>query len=157
MEVLTRPQFTPVLPPTATPKVQRQPAADLPGPRVLVFGSAAIDVTCHSTSSTAMRSTTPGTVRLTPGGVGRNIAESATCHLAPHSVRMVAGHGPDAFGSVLKAEMESSGMRTDGLVCFDDARTAVCSLVLEKEGDLVAGVADMEVAERLTDELVSQP
>jgi pseudouridine-5'-phosphate glycosidase/pseudouridine kinase len=68
---------------------------------------------------------------------------------------MVAGYGSDSFGSVLKAEMAAGGMRTDGLVCVDGARTAVCSLVLEKEGDLVAGVADMEVAECLSEELVS--
>lgn len=102
-----------------------------------------------------MRSTTPGTVRLTPGGVGRNIAESATQLLPPGSVRMVAGYGADAFGSVLQTEMAAGGMRVDGLVEIPNARTAVCSLVLEKEGDLVAGVADMEVVEQLGEKLAS--
>lgn len=45
-------------------------------------------------------------------------------------------------------------MRADGLVGKEGRNTSVCSLTLEKDGDLVAGVADMGIVETLTEEFV---
>jgi hypothetical protein len=61
--------------------------------------------------------------------------------------------GVDGFGKVLKLEMESSGLRVDGLVELE-GRTAGCTLSLGMEGDLNDGVADMSIIEGLTPELV---
>ncbi|ORY29537.1 Indigoidine synthase A like protein-domain-containing protein [Naematelia encephala] len=139
-------------------------ATSLPDPTVIVFGSAAIDITSTSTTPLSPRSTTPGTIHLSPGGVGRNIAEAAQNLLAPSSVQMVSLLGrsessasePDGFGKLLTIESEQSGLRTDGLVFGPQgSRTAACSLSLEGNGDLVAGVADMGIIETMTPELVT--
>jgi len=138
------------------------PTTDLPPPRVIVFGSAAMDLTSHSSQPLSPRSTTPGSIYLTPGGVGRNIAEAAQNLLPPKSVMLVSALGtdapnvPDAVGKMLLLEMVQTGMRTDGLIQLDGERSAACSLVLEGEGDLVNGVADMSIVERLTEDLVSE-
>jgi hypothetical protein len=63
---------------------------------------------------------------------------------------------PDGFGKVLLADMESVGMRTDGLVQSQRASTAACTLTLEPDGDLVAGVADMGIVETMGSEVVSE-
>jgi pseudouridine-5'-phosphate glycosidase/pseudouridine kinase len=59
---------------------------------------------------------------------------------------------PDTFGTILQAEMNSSGMRTDGLIPREagSASTAVCNLILGNDGGLIAGVADMDIAETIT-------
>jgi pseudouridine-5'-phosphate glycosidase/pseudouridine kinase len=95
--------------------------------------------------------------------VGRNIAEAAQSLLPTHAVQLVSLIGvsvedgtPDGFGKVLLAEMESAGMRTDGLVqSGGGASTAACTLALEPDGDLVAGVADMGIVETMGSEVVS--
>ena len=139
----------------------------LPSPSVLVFGSAAIDLTSSSLLPLSPRSTTPGSIYLSPGGVGRNIAEAAQNLLPPSSVQLVSVIGrqnpatdvaePDGLGKLLISELLDCGMRTDGLVMSDVAgkSTAACSLTLERDGDLVAGVADMGIIQTMTSEMVS--
>lgn len=63
-------------------------------------------------------------------------------------VMLIAPRGRDAFGRVLEGEMEGLGLRADGLV-WGEGRTAVCSLVLDGQGSLEGGVADMEIVENL--------
>lgn len=127
-------------------------------PTVQVFGSAAIDITTRPSIPLRPRTTTPGSILLTPGGVGRNIAEAAQNLLPSGSVQLVStigssSEGVDGFGKVLKLEMEGSGMRVDGLIEMD-GRTAGCTLSLGMEGDLNDGVADMGIIEGLTPDLV---
>lgn len=114
--------------------------------------------------------TTPGTIRLTPGGVGRNIAEATQNLMKRGAVQLVSTIGADAdtemgksksgtdvdgFGKVLMLEMGSSGLRTDGLEVKVGERTAGCTLSLGMEGDLSDGVADMTIIESLSPEAVS--
>jgi pseudouridine-5'-phosphate glycosidase/pseudouridine kinase len=125
---------------------------------VQVFGSAAIDITTRPSIPLQPRTTTPGSILLTPGGVGRNIAEATQNLLPSGSVQLVSmigtsTEGVDGFGKVLKLEMESSGMRVDGLVEMS-GRTAGCTLSLGMEGDLNDGVADMGIIEGLTPDRV---
>lgn len=63
----------------------------------------------------------------------------------------------DTFGTILENEMDASGMRTDGLIRRSDAssNTAVCNLILSHDGGLIAGIADMDIAESITAEEVS--
>ncbi|PWN50420.1 hypothetical protein IE53DRAFT_374631 [Violaceomyces palustris] len=145
---------------------------------LLVFGSAAVDLTSTVSSSVPKISsafhqatTFPGRVEVSLGGVGRNIAEAAHKILSPSSsssssmtltpvVKLVAPYSrKDVFGKILIDGLRDLGMRTDGLFSidevrrsdthqiskFDGTRTAVCSLVLDGEGDLVSGVADMDI------------
>ena len=96
-------------------------------------------------------STVPGSVSLTLGGVGRNVAEAAhrilTADAAEHgsSTMLVAPVGQDTFGRLLIEETGKLGMRTDGLLQSDAGRTAVCNIILDDQGDLITGIADMDI------------
>ena len=132
----------------------------LPSPSVLVLGSAAMDFTSSSSERISRHSTTPGRMHLSPGGVGRNIAEAAQNLLPRSSVQLLSvlgrnEQGIDPVGKLLMMEMNSADLRTDGMMEVEDGRTAACSLVLDEDRDLVAGVADMHVVEFLTPDMVS--
>ncbi|WRT65479.1 uncharacterized protein IL334_002422 [Kwoniella shivajii] len=164
--------------PTSSPKstIRSTPSGGtLPPPQVMVFGSAAIDLTSTSPSRLEPRTTTPGTIFVSPGGVGRNIAEAAQNILPENSVQLVSLFGstapnahnhsdgeeinldkPDAFGKLLMLELASAGLRIDGLIGQIGKATAACSLTLEKNGDLVAGVADMCIVETMSPDVVEQ-
>ena len=58
---------------------------------------------------------------------------------------LISPIGRDSFGNLLLRETEDLGMRTDGLVKTDNTRTAVCNMLLGKDGQLVTGVADMDI------------
>lgn len=133
-----------------------QPPADL-----IVVGSAAVDITAQADLSTdsslAKNSTASGKVSLSVGGVARNMAEAAHRILTAQELRvaclLIAPVGEDGFGKFLMQETEKLGMRTDGLL-RNDRSTAVCDMVLDSAGNLVGGVADMEITDALIDEQV---
>jgi pseudouridine-5'-phosphate glycosidase/pseudouridine kinase len=118
-----------------------------------------VDLTSAAAAHNA-GTTTPGTISITPGGVGRNIAEAAQNLLPPHAVQLVAPVGTateggpvDPLGYLLTHSLESTGLRTDGLLPLEGA-TPACSLLLAG-GDLVGGVADMSIVESMSAEAVS--
>jgi len=101
------------------------------------------------------------------GGVGRNVAEAS--HRLLHSsalgkpiTTLVAPIGTDHFFSeVLKLGLQNKGMRIDGLFelqSLEEERNAtpVCSLLLNSDGDLINGVADMNASEGLNPNVVSE-
>ncbi|CAE6382552.1 unnamed protein product [Rhizoctonia solani] len=123
---------------------------------LVVIGAATMDITAQPAASSVpgTHSTSPGIVRMSPGGVARNVAEAA--HrvlkvLSPASEfeakrpLLISPVGHDAFATALTFETESRGMRTDGLLKFSSpsVRTAVCNMFLDAKGDLQMGVADM--------------
>ena len=113
--------------------------------KVMVVGAAAVDVCANG--ELASRSTAPGTIELSPGGVARNVARAAHA-LRKADVLLVAPLARDALGRMLEDDIQVAGMRTDGLV-WAKGRTPACSLLLAR-GDLVAGVADMDLTDSLT-------
>ena len=134
--------------------------------KLVVVGSAAVDITANavlaSNADLGRHSTMPGNVSLTLGGVARNIAEAAHRVLAsiPDSTSsshplLISPVGVDPFGKLLTSETKTIGMRTDGLLKRASVqRTAVCNMVLDHRGDLISGVADMEITETFAPEEV---
>ena len=127
------------------------PSTSLPKPKILVVGIAAVDITARADLPLA-DTTSPGSVALTLGGVGRNVAEAATRLSADRNdVQLVAAVASDALGALVRQKLGASGMRTDGLIDIGEGgRTPTCSIVLDQGGQLVGGVADMNGAD-LTD------
>jgi pseudouridine-5'-phosphate glycosidase/pseudouridine kinase len=131
----------------------------------VVIGSAAVDVVSQANTisntdgSHSQRSTSPGLVGLHLGGVGRNIAEAAyrvsrsRFQAQPSATALVSSVGDDAFGRLLLEEMRRIGVRTDG-VMTDDRRSAVCNMVLDSSGNLIGGVADMDIIKSIQPETV---
>ena len=130
----------------------------------MIIGSAAVDVTSvarNADVALGKHSTSPGSVTTSLGGVGRNIAEASHRILSSYSqslcqsTLLVSPVGNDAFGRLLTEETSILGMRLDGLVSTSTHRTAVCNMVLDSAGNLIGGVADMDIAESLSEEEVS--
>ncbi|KZV77757.1 hypothetical protein PENSPDRAFT_645360, partial [Peniophora sp. CONT] len=135
----------------------------LPAPSIVVFGSAAVDITAQASSAYSRadgnQSTTPGTVSMSLGGVARNIAEAAHRSLpkaSAHTSGLASCVGDDSFGRLLVEETRNMGMRTDGIVTTTSGRTAVCNMVIDESGSLVGGVADMDIIKNLSDSDLSK-
>ncbi|EKM83921.1 hypothetical protein AGABI1DRAFT_110531 [Agaricus bisporus var. burnettii JB137-S8] len=133
----------------------------LPPADLIIIGSAAVDITAQTMTDSDTRlsqhSTSPGKVSLSLGGVARNVAEASHRILAAQehatSSLLVAPVGEDVLGKLLFEETQRLGMRTDGFL-KSDKRTAVCNMVLDNTGNLVGGVADMDITQAITDEQI---
>lgn len=156
-------------PRTATASQSHPPTVEAngikPAAKLVIVGSAAVDISAKAAPVTpggsdalGMHSTSPGEVTMTLGGVGRNIAEAAHRRLISYSEKLnetasallVSPIGDDSFGRVISNHMDGMGMRTDGLVVrAEGARSAVCNMVLDSGGNLIGGVADMDIIQSL--------
>ena len=118
--------------------------------RICVIGGANADIIATSFSAFVPNDSNPGSVRLTAGGVGRNIAHNLA--LLGDDVVFLTQFGGDAFGRFTADSCRDAGM--DISLC-DYAPKGVRSCFLsinDSNGEMVGGVADMVAAEGITAE-----
>ncbi|KIY51953.1 indigoidine synthase A-like protein [Fistulina hepatica ATCC 64428] len=136
--------------PTSFVEASPSPAAQITPPSLVVIGSAAVDISARADTSLdaalTVHSTVPGEVTSSLGGVARNIAEASHRICAsPTSTLLLAPVGDDMFGSIVIDGTARLGMRTDGLLRSSTDRTAVCNMIFDAAGNLLSGVADMNI------------
>ena len=130
---------------------------DVPAGAVVVVGGMVLDVQASPGPGASLLrgTTTPGTVRQTPGGVGRNIAEGlfrASPPGAPPPFLLSVVGDDLAGGALLEAwrnlghTLSAAGVR----VCAGAATPAVAA-VLDAGGEVAAAVADCDTVEAFLD------
>lgn len=109
-------------------------------PGVVVVGGANVDVKARSAARAAAATSNPGHAAMSPGGVGRNVAEN----LARLGVRthLVSAVGRDPLGDTLLRETTSAGVQVE-YVRRTDLPTGTYTAVLDSNGELVVAVSDM--------------
>jgi pseudouridine kinase len=119
--------------------------ADEPG--VVVVGGANMDVKARSRAAAVGGTSNPGLAAMSPGGVGRNIAEN----LARLGTRthLIASVGRDPLGDMLIRETSDAGVHLD-YVARTDTATGTYTAVLDVDGELVIAVSDMAATEELS-------
>lgn len=115
-------------------------------PWAVVVGGAAWDIKARSAASAVLRTSNPGSVSRTPGGVGRNIAE-AIARLGGR-VHLVAAVGSDQAGRDLLARTAEAGVYVDQVVTGPQG-TGSYLAVLDADGELVIGVSDLAATDAL--------
>ena len=129
----------------------------MPSPQIVVFGAAVIDITSQPIpgQSVPVKTTCEGIVRITEGGVGRNLGAAAQCALDaidPERYRgatqVFAPLGPDPLGILMRTMVETSGsLRSDGLFQSEHGTTPAASLILTPTSDLEFGLIDASSVE----------
>jgi len=117
-------------------------------PRITVVGGANTDIVGIPDGRFAFRDSIPGHVRVSPGGVGRNIAENLARLGA--EVRLVTAFGDDPQAELLAAECEAVGIDTSFSIWPAGLPGSRYLAVLDASGDLAAAVNDMRALESLT-------
>ena len=121
-------------------------------PGVVVIGGANVDVKARSAAPATARTSNPGHASMTPGGVGRNIAENlARLGTRTHLVSVV---GRDPLGETLLSQTAAAGVRLEH-VTRTDVATGTYTAVLDWDGELIIAVAAMAAMEQLGPEQVS--
>ncbi len=119
-------------------------------PRCAVVGAANIDIGGFPAGRLAMQDSNPGKVRLSAGGVGRNIA----CNLARLGVQthLIAPLGDDAFADLVRADCARAGVDTGLCFSFEGAASSSYLFIADAGGDMQLAVNDMSICDRLTPE-----
>ena len=111
---------------------------------MVVVGGINADLKARTTAPLVPGTSNPGTATLTPGGVGRNVAENLA-HLG-RPVALVGVVGDDDLGRLVLDATAAAGVDVSH-VRPPPGPTGSYTALLDHRGELVAGVADMTAAD----------
>ena len=114
---------------------------------IAVAGGANIDIGGKSKDSHILRDSNPGTVRLSLGGVGRNIAHNLALLAIP--VKLFTVVGSDLYANMILDSCRTLGIDLQA-ESVQDASTSTYLYVADAEGDMVCAISDMEICKHLT-------
>lgn len=117
-----------------------------PAPSVLLIGAAHVDRRARAGGPFHPAASNPGTLSDMPGGAAFNAG--VALRALGCRVGLVGARGGDADGRRIAAEIEAVGL-SDLSVTFLDRKTPTYTAILDDRGELVAGVADMALYDRL--------
>lgn len=119
---------------------------------VCVIGGANVDIACTAFTPIKTKDSNPGTVRVSCGGVGRNIAENLARLGVP--VKLITVLGNDANAQVIRQNAQQVGIDlTDSLVVDDASSTYIA--VNDVDGDMYVAISAMDIVQRLTPEFLA--
>jgi len=111
-----------------------------------VIGGANFDVKAHSAHEAVARTSNPGSVVRSAGGVGRNVAENLA--RLGSEVCLVAAVGADPAGDEVLAATRAAGVDMSRVVRGPHP-TGTYVAVLDGDGEMVVAVADMAATEAI--------
>jgi len=120
---------------------------------ILVIGGTNMDIGARPFGPLLPHDSLPGTVRRTPGGVGRNIA--VTLAQLGHKVKMLTAVGNDAEGRELLALGRDLGIDLSHAMCLDGIPTSSYIFVEDNKGDIQWAVCDATASDQIDSEYIS--
>jgi pseudouridine kinase len=110
---------------------------------VLVIGAASIDTKGQTLHEIRPRTSTPGSIRASAGGVARNIAENLA--RLGETVVLLTAVGDDEPGRRILQQANQCGVDTSHVIVAQDRATAAYLAILDSSGHLVMSIDDMDI------------
>jgi len=119
---------------------------------ILVLGASVVDIFGFCDNKYASRDSIPGRIKMTFGGVCRNIAEN----LARMEVntKFISVLGDDEIGREIIEHSRYIGYDMSESLILKDKRTPTYLAVLDENGEMVSGINDMSSINRLDIEYI---
>ena len=115
--------------------------------KIACIGGAHIDRHGLLKSPLVPATSNPGNVTTSFGGVARNVAENLA--RLGREVSMVSRIGDDEAGRAVVAHLQSLGVDTS-MIAVASSPTASYTAILEPDGELLLGLADMDLYDEIT-------
>jgi len=123
-----------------------------PAGQIVVVGGANMDFKCQAKAPMVLRTSNPGRMTVTVGGVGCNIARNLARLGVPTALFTVVGQ--DEFGERILREARAAGI--DASMTLTSARpTGTYVALLDRDGDLTAAISAMDAMEELTPQRIT--
>ena len=122
--------------------------------KICVIGGANVDITATSVQAFRVGDSNPGSVEVSWGGVGRNIAHNLT--LLGDRVELLTIFGGGLFGPVIARACEELGMSIGHSEIAPEGTNSFFVSINNADGELVGGVADMNATEGITPEWLAE-
>lgn len=120
----------------------------------VVVGAMNLDIWGRSYAPLAARDSNPGEIKLSAGGVGRNIAHNM--RLLGLDVQMLTAVGGDAWAKHMQADCERLGIGLDRAKHLPNERSSTYICLSGPDGDLALGLSDTDIARHITPEYIEE-
>jgi len=118
------------------------------GTYAVVVGGVNVDIGGRSAAALVQADSNPGTVSVSLGGVGRNIAHNLC--LMGADVRMLTAFGDDFHGQKVASSCAELGIDVSHALRPADAATSTYLYVADQDGEMAVAISDMSICERIT-------
>ncbi len=118
------------------------------GNYAVVVGGANVDIGGRSRVPLVAADSNPGTIRISLGGVGRNIAHNL--RLMGPDVKLLTAYGDDMNGIHLETSCTQLGIDLKHALKLPGQRTSTYLYIADPEGEMALAVSDMAICEKIT-------
>ena len=118
------------------------------GSYAVVVGGVNVDIGGRSFAPLVAADSNPGTVKLSLGGVGRNIAHNMS--LLGTDVRMLTAFGDDVYGQRVAASCAELGIDIGHACRVVGGTTSTYLYLTDEKGEMALAVSDMEICKKIT-------
>jgi pseudouridine kinase len=118
------------------------------GNYAVVVGGVNIDIGGRSFEPLVAEDSNPGSVSISLGGVGRNIAHNLT--LLGADVRFLTAYGEDVHGQRIAASCSELGIDISHALKVADTPTSTYLYIAAPDGDMALAISDMEICKKVT-------
>ena len=118
------------------------------GSYAVVVGGVNVDIGGRSFAPLVAADSNPGTVSISLGGVGRNIAHNMS--LMGIEVRLLTAYGADLNGERVAASCSELVIDLSNALRIPGATTSTYLYLTDPEGEMALAVSDMSVCEKIT-------
>lgn len=123
------------------------------GSYAAVVGGVNVDIGGRSFAPLVAADSNPGTVSVSLGGVGRNIAHNLA--LLGTEVQMLTAYGDDLNGERVAASCSELGIDLSHALRVVGGTTSTYLYLADNEGEMALAVSDMEICRRITPEYLA--
>ncbi len=121
-------------------------------PYVTVVGGMNMDIGGRPYKKLVAKDSNPGAVRMSPGGVGRNIAHNMS--LLGLDVRLLTAFGDDVYAQKLAAVCGELVIDISQSPVIPGGHTSTYLFVNDESGDMQLAVSDMDIYDHLTPQVL---
>ena len=118
------------------------------GSYAVVVGGANVDIGGRSAAPLVPADSNPGTITLSLGGVGRNIAHNL--RLMGSDVKLLTAYGDDMNGTYLESSCTQLGIDLKHALKLPGQRTSTYLYLADPAGEMAMAVSDMAICDRIT-------
>lgn len=119
---------------------------------IVVIGAASLDIKGQLARDFLPGTSNAATIRLSAGGVGRNIAENLVRLGMPTA--LIAAVCEDDFGRAIIQQTEAAGVDVSGVLVSCEQRSASYIAIVTPKRELLAGLDDSSAARAITPEWI---
>ena len=118
------------------------------GSYAVVVGGVNVDIGGKSFAPLIAADSNPGMVKISLGGVGRNIAHNLS--LLGTDVRMLTAFGDDVHGQRIAASCSELGIDASHARRITGGTTSTYLYLTDEQGEMALAVSDMEICKKIT-------